>query len=126
MSTLPRDSAAEHQTPLVAPPRHTNPLEEAVRQFEALADDSGVKRLSSRELREICRKVTDLTTAIFPGESVIEVRGDPEILEELHFTFKVVVTGVDEAVAKNDEWHRSLRRIAGAHAVLFCLSIDVR
>lgn len=122
MSTLPQNAAAQRQSPLITTP-HGNRVEEAVREFETLAHEVGVGRITSQALREVCRQVADLTDTIFPGENRIEVRGDPEIPEELHFTFEVAATGVNDAVAKNDEWHRSLRRAVGGRAVLFCLSI---
>lgn len=128
MSTLPRDpTATERQPPLVVPPRYERQYDEAVREFESAADELGVGRPSGAELRDLCGQVAALTAEVFPGQITIEVRGDPEIAGELHFTFEVTASGnVDEIVARNHDWHVALRRAVGKRADLFCLSIDVR
>ncbi len=127
MSSVPRDVTAADLPVSVAP--HLQPesqLDRVVSQFQSAAIELGVGLLSYAELRDLCEKVAQITAALFPGELAIELRGDPEIPRELHFTFEVVARGaVEDIVSRNDEWHREMRRVAGSRAVLFCLSIEV-
>jgi len=131
MSTLPSDrgatTGAGHPTLVVTTARSVHQYNEVVRHFTVVADELGVSRLSDSELRDLCQMVAALSNEIFSDEMSIEVRGDPEIPGELHFTFDVVAAGsADEIVAASNQWHLRLRQMIGKHAELFCLSFDIR
>ncbi|HEX7375461.1 MAG TPA: hypothetical protein VF278_00035 [Pirellulales bacterium] len=102
-------------------------LDEVVSEFAVAADELGVSRPSEAQLRDICQKAATLSAELFSDEMNVEVRGDPEIPGELHFTFEVVATGsADQIAARGSEWHLRLRQMIGRYAELFCLSFDVR
>lgn len=127
MSTLPHDSisAVEHAATVMPAALDDGKLDKAVKTFELLAEELDIPRPSREQLRGLCEQVAALSAEVFSEEMNIEVRSDPEISGELHFTFDVVGTGsVDELVAKSNEWHVRLRRSVGDHAELFCLSVD--
>ena len=131
MSTVPHNpsevaNVVGHSAVLPAA-RYASEIDRAVREFEAVADELGIPRPSDAELRDLCSKVAGLCTQLFSDEMTIEVRGDPEIAGELHFTFDVVATGsADDIVARSTQWHLKLHQAIGRRAELFCLSFDVR
>ncbi|HET6878558.1 MAG TPA: hypothetical protein VFI31_00200 [Pirellulales bacterium] len=128
MSTLPTETSDPiGRAPVMTTVPDEPQLDKLALEFVAAADELGVSRLSEAELRDLCRKVAALSAELFSSEMNIEVRGDPEIPGELHFTFDVVATGgADEIVAKSNQWHLRLRQMIGRRAELFCLSFDVR
>lgn|SRR5487761_1134576 len=132
MSSLPHDAsdtaAADRPMPLISGvPRYEQQVDEAVSEFESGAEWLGVPRPSTSELRDLCRQVAAFTAGMFPAGMAIKVKNDPECTDDIYFVFDVVDSGgVDEMVARDNEWHRRLRGEVGRQAELFCLSIDAR
>lgn len=112
---------------MVTPARGERQCDDVVREFLIAAEELGISTLSASDLRDLCQAAAALSAEVFSDQMSVEVRGDPEIPSELHFTFDVVARGSsDEIVARSNEWHRRLRQTIGERAELFCLSIDVR
>lgn len=100
-------------------------LDEAVRRFEAAAENLGIERPSSAELRRLCGQVATFTAELFPGEICVRVKNDPEILTDLYFVFAIRASeNIDDLVARNDQWHRRVMRTEGRRHGLFRLAID--
>lgn len=131
MSTLRSDSSAATdqggRATVVTPARGERQFDDVVREFLIAAAELGVSTPSESDLRDLCRAAAALSAEVFSDQMSVDVRGDPEIPSELHFTFDVVARGSsDEIVARSNEWYRRLRQTIGGRAELFCLSIDVR
>jgi hypothetical protein len=131
MSTLPRGESdtvdTGHAIPVVAAAQHELSFYDVVRSFVVGAEELKLSRPPEAELRELCEQVGALSAELFSNEMTVEVRGDPEIPGELHFTFDAATTGsADDIAARSAMWHRKLRQMIGTYAELFCLSFDVR
>jgi hypothetical protein len=69
-----------------------------------------------------------ITTAgeFFPGPIEVNARHDPEIPYVEYFELRVVGKGaLDDLHARRMAWLRATARIAGKHAGMFCLSVDI-
>lgn len=131
MSTLPRDASgsarAGHPVPVMIDVPSAGQFDGIVRDFLVAADELGMSSPPETELRDLCRKVAALSVDIFSDQMTVEVRSDPEIPGEIHFTFDVAATGgADEIAPRSNQWHSRLRQMIGKQAELFCLSLNVR
>ena len=129
MSTVPHNptDSAHSEGQAAIPPSFRVDLDEAVRRFEAAAENLGVERPSSVELRRLCDQVMSFTAELFPGAMDVEVRVDPEIADDLYFVFEVLAAGsADEIVERDAEWHRRLVGVARRWPGMFRLSVDAR
>ncbi len=129
MSTLPRgpsEAADAHYPAIVPVGLRQHEYDQVVHEFESAADTLGVERPQETPLRDLCQQVVAFTSVLFPGEITLKVKNDPEGADDLYFVIDVVATGsLDEFIARSNEWHLGLRRIAGNYTDLFCLSFDV-
>lgn len=72
-------------------------------------------------------KVLALTERLFPGSIDVRHERDPEIQGHEYLVFNVSASGtVDDAVARDAQWHRELARIALHSSNVYCLNIDVQ
>jgi hypothetical protein len=128
MSTLPRDPTdATHAKAITTVLPARIELAQVVGEFEAVAERLAIARPSVPELHELSRQVACLTMELFPGEMEVEVRGDPEIPNDLYLVFEVRANGrIDDIVACDEQWHRRLLSISRNWPGLFRLSIDAR
>jgi hypothetical protein len=127
MSTMPsdRDASAHAEVQAAVVPVGGPNLEEAVRRFVEFAKELDIGAPPSQELNELCRQVAAFTGDLFPGEWAVKVKNDPEIPSDLYFVFAVRAAGtIDDVVARNDQWHRSVVGVEGKRHGLFRLAID--
>lgn len=127
MSTLPHDahSRADSAT-LITTAQGDSELDSVVWSLESLADEVGMPRPSTDELRDLCRQVVRASRRIFPGDVRIRVGRDREIADDIYFVVEVWTSGTpDEVVARANEWHLAEHEIAGKQWRLFCLSFHI-
>ncbi len=85
------------------------------------------ERQTQGELQMTKNALLAVTRQLFSGEVTIEHVSDPEIHGEEYFVFRAAASGtLDQIVAKYDEWHRQLPRLAPGNESMFRLSIDAR
>lgn len=127
MSTLPHDSSSRADTaPLVAMEQGEPGFDAVVREFDTVAEEAGMARPSTAELRELCRQVADISHDVFGGQVRIKVGRDWEVADWIYFVVDVWTSGTpDEFVARANEWHLAVHEIAGKQWRLFCLSPHV-
>ncbi len=129
MSTMPGNPTDAVDAPAQAAvlPTAAPDLDEIVRRFEAAAHDFAVDAPARTHLMSLCAQVATFTRELFPGETRLGVKNDPEIPDDLFFQFRVEATGgVDDIAARHDQWHARLCQFPAKFCGLFRLSVAVR
>lgn len=127
MSTLPYHSSRDlEQSPTVAVRQTEHAFENIVSEFESAADEVGMQRPSTAELRELCRQVVDASHQVFTGDIRLRVGRDREIPDDIYFVVDVRTSGTPDAVlARTNSWHGAAHDILGRQWRLFCLSFHI-
>ena len=71
-------------------------------------------------------QVAAMTRRIFGGEASVRRESDPEIPVDYFAVYAIAQGDPQHVLAQNDEWHRTLRSVAGDLALYFRLSLDVQ